>query len=247
MGSRSNVVSIVVGEVVAAETNGKALEMNTKITDAVRKTSKAQADAEAFIARAMMVPSESELVEMLEPGTVDPDVVKAARDFVMKSLAADLRSLLEETVKMNRSSIQERTGGRAMRSLKNMCMGYLSYVNEPEVAKDALERYQNADNMTDKIATLSALSNVFAERDTAFDAFYQWQNDPLVMCKWLSLQASSGIPNNLDNVKALLKHPAFDIKVPNKVYSLIGGFMSTATFHQKTVKATNSWRMLFCN
>ncbi len=227
-------------KLIADETNGKALEMNTKITDAVRKTIEGSnaADADkAFIARAMMVPSESELVEMLEPGTVDPDVVKAARDFVMKSLAADLRSLLEETVKMNSATAyKNEPADRAMRSLKNMCMGYLSYVNEPEVAKDALERYQNADNMTDKIATLSALSNkVCAERDTAFDAFYQeWQNDPLVMCKWLSLQASSGIPNNLDNVKALLKHPAFDIKVPNKVYSLIGGFMSNpTTFHQK--------------
>ena len=227
-------------KLIADETNGKALEMNTKITDAVRKTIEGSnaADADkAFIARAMMVPSESELVEMLEPGTVDPDVVKAARDFVMKSLAADLRSLLEETVKMNSATAyKNEPADRAMRSLKNMCMGYLSYVDEPEVAKDALERYQNADNMTDKIATLSALSNkVCAERDTAFDAFYQeWQNDPLVMCKWLSLQASSGIPDNLDNVKALLKHPAFDIKVPNKVYSLIGGFMSNpTTFHQK--------------
>ena len=168
----------------------------------------------------------------------------------MKSLAADLRSLLEETVKMNSDNGVQDEPDRAMRSLKNMCMGCLSYVNEPEVAKDALERYQNADNMTDKIATLSALSNkVCAERDTAFDAFYQeWQNDPLVICKWLSLQASSGIPNNLDNVKALLKHPAFDIKVPNKVYSLIGGFMSNpTTFHKRRCQATNSWRMLFCN
>ena len=51
-----------------------------------------------------------------------------------------------------------------MRSLKNMCMGYLSYVNEPEV-KDALERYQNADNMTDKIATIGT-SNKVCQRET---------------------------------------------------------------------------------
>lgn len=227
-------------KLIADATNGKALEMNTKITDALRKTiegAKAADADKAFIARAMMVPSESELVEMLEPGTVDPDVVKAARKFVMKSLAADLRPLLEETAKANSAAAyKNEPADRAMRSLKNTCLGYLSYVDAPEVAKDALERYQNADNMTDKIATLSALSDkLCAERETAFDAFYQeWQHDPLVMCKWLSLQAASGVPNNLGNVKALLTHPAFDIKNPNKVYSLIGGFMSNpTTFHQK--------------
>jgi len=47
----------------------------------------------AFIARAMALPSEGELLEMVAPA--DPDVIHAARDFVVKSLAADLRPELE--------------------------------------------------------------------------------------------------------------------------------------------------------
>ena len=38
-----------------------------------------------------------------------------------------------------------------------------------------------------------------------------------VVNKWLVLQAMSDIPANVENVKALLDHPAFDIKNPNKV------------------------------
>jgi hypothetical protein len=38
-----------------------------------------------------------------------------------------------------------------------------------------------------------------------------------VVNKWLVLQAMSDIPGNVNNVKALLDHPAFDIKNPNKV------------------------------
>lgn len=37
---------------------------------------------------------------------------------------------------------------------------------------------------------------------------------------------------NVENVRKLLEHPAFDMKNPNKVYSLIGGFASSAVnFH----------------
>ncbi|KAL5981436.1 Puromycin-sensitive aminopeptidase [Asimina triloba] len=55
-----------------------------------------------------------------------------------------------------------------------------------------------------------------------------------VVNKWLALQASSDIPGNVENVKNLLNHPAFDLRNPNKVYSLIGGFCrSPINFHAK--------------
>jgi len=40
------------------------------------------------------------------------------------------------------------------------------------------------------------------------------------------------VEGNLANVKALLDHPAFDIRNPNKVYALLGGFCSSpVNFH----------------
>ena len=82
--------------------------------------------------------------------------------------------------------------------------------------------------MTDQISALSALSGRAdcKEREEAIDAFYeQWKHDPLIMNKWLGLQAGASLPNNVENVKRLVDHPAFDIKNPNKVYSLVGGFV----------------------
>jgi len=38
------------------------------------------------------------------------------------------------------------------------------------------------------------------------------------------MQSAASIPDNLDHVKALLAHPAFDIRNPNKVRSVIGAF-----------------------
>lgn len=52
--------------------------------------------------------------------------------------------------------------------------------------------------------------------------------------KWFALQAMSDIPGNVENVRKLLNHPAFDLRNPNKVYSLIGGFCgSPVNFHAK--------------
>lgn len=55
-----------------------------------------------------------------------------------------------------------------------------------------------------------------------------------VVNKWFALQAMSDIPGNVENVRSLLNHPAFDMRNPNKVYSLIGGFCgSPVNFHAK--------------
>lgn len=44
----------------------------------------------------------------------------------------------------------------------------------------------------------------------------------------------SDIPGNIENVQNLLNHPGFDLRNPNKVYSLIGGFCgSIVNFHAK--------------
>jgi len=44
------------------------------------------------------------------------------------------------------------------------------------------------------------------------------------MDKWFVMQATSSLPETLDNVKTLMDHKLFSIKNPNKVRSLIGAF-----------------------
>ena len=60
----------------------------------------------------------------------------------------------------------------------------------------------------------------------------KWQDEPLVVDKWLAVQASSRLPATLGRVKELLRHPAFDLKVPNRVYALIRTFAANhVRFH----------------
>ncbi|HEY9567333.1 MAG TPA: aminopeptidase N C-terminal domain-containing protein, partial [Thalassobaculum sp.] len=63
------------------------------------------------------------------------------------------------------------------------------------------------------------------ERDAALDAFHdRWRHDPLVLDKWFALKAGSARPGTLREVVALLGHPGFSIRNPNRVRALIGGF-----------------------
>jgi len=82
-------------------------------------------------------------------------------------------------------------------------------------------------------ALVNIANNECPEREEALASFYEaWKSDPLVMDKWLAIQATSRLPGTLDTVKGLTKHPVFTLKNPNKVRALIGAFASNAVrFH----------------
>jgi aminopeptidase N len=98
----------------------------------------------------------------------------------------------------------------------------------PDAAIRALcvRQLEQADNMTDAMAALTALANTDCEeRQPALAQFYEkWNHEPLVVDKWLAVQASSRLPQTLEAVQGLTRHPAFDLRNPNKVYALIRSF-----------------------
>lgn len=76
------------------------------------------------------------------------------------------------------------------------------------------------------LATLSLHKG--PERQAALDDFYRrYSADPLIVDKWLSLQAAIPEADTLDRVRALTKHPAFSLTNPNRVRALVGAFAMT--------------------
>lgn len=126
--------SLLVG-LVRDAAEGAALKMDPAIVEAMRSIvggAVTPGADKAFIARAMAVPSESELSELVSPA--DPDVIHAARKFVVTTLAAELRGELEAAVVANTAaSYSNEPEPRAERSLKNTCLGMLSYLEDPAV------------------------------------------------------------------------------------------------------------------
>ncbi|HET7297096.1 MAG TPA: aminopeptidase N, partial [Burkholderiales bacterium] len=185
----------------------------------------------AFVAEALALPSETFLAEQME--VVDPDRLHESRNALRRSLASALKEELSSTYGKLSSKTPYSPDARSMgrRALRNLCLGYLGELGESGLAYEQLQR---ADNMTDAMAALGTLSNLDCpERAPALAAFYEkWKDEPLVVDKWLAVQAGSRLPSTLETVKRLLKHPAFDLKVPNKVYALIRTFAANhVRFH----------------
>ncbi|RLM61640.1 puromycin-sensitive aminopeptidase [Panicum miliaceum] len=214
----------------------KTLILNPKFVDGLRSILLNTSLDKEFIAKAITLPGQGEIMDMMP--VADPDAVHAVRNFIKKELALQLKDDLLAAVTSNRSSeaYTFNHDSMARRALKNTCLAYLASLNEPDVTELALHEYKTATNMTEQFAALAALSQNPGQvrEDALLDFYNKWQNDYLVVSKWFALQATSDIPGNVVNVQKLLSHPAFDMRNPNKVYSLIGGFCgSPVNFHAK--------------
>ena len=211
---------------IDADAEGASLEVPKSFIAAVTRL---LADGEkdpAFAAEALALPSEAFLAEQL--GLADPEVLHSVRLALRRRIAASLRDALlrtyHEQVTAATYSPDARSAGK--RALRNTCLAYLMELDEPEMRALAMRQFDTADNMTDAIAALSALANTdCAERVAALERFYaKWKDEPLVVDKWLAVQAASRLPNTRAEVERLTRHEAFDLRNPNKVFALIRGF-----------------------
>ncbi|MEJ2643616.1 MAG: aminopeptidase N [Gammaproteobacteria bacterium] len=189
----------------------------------------------AFVAQAFTLPSEIYLAECME--VMDPVAIHEARRSVRLSLARalgpDLLARYEELEPVGPYVLD--SAAVAARSLRNVCLGYLMELEDPQIRQRCVEQFRGSDNMTDTMAALSCLANDPApEREQALGEFYdRWRSEPLVIDKWLALQATSRLPDTLAVVRRLTEHPAFSIRNPNRVRALIGAFCqrNPARFH----------------
>ena len=193
-------------------------------------------DDPAFAAQMLMPPTENELAAMKAP--VDPDGIHAARLALMRAIAAahgeTLARLYEHARDSGDYSPDAKSAGR--RALRNAALRYLTAGDDEAAAGLAEAHYRTAGNMTDMIAGLAALTRMESPlRDNAFTHFHdRFRGDPLVLDKWMGLQAGSPLPETPSAVRALMKHPAFDIKNPNRVRALIGAFSANhLRFHSR--------------
>jgi aminopeptidase N len=183
-------------------------------------------DDPAFAAQMLMPPTESVIAALRMPA--DPDAIHAARTILIRAVAAAhgdrLGALYEHMRDGGEFSSDAQAAGR--RSLRNACLRYLTAADDEATAGLADTHYRAATNMTDMMAGLAALTRMESSlRERAFTHFHdRFRSDPLVLDKWMGLQAGSPLPETASAVAALMKQPAFDIKNPNRVRALIGAF-----------------------
>jgi aminopeptidase N len=185
----------------------------------------------AFVALAVSLPMENWIGQQLE--VIDPDAIFSVLQFFRLQLSKQLQTEFMDIYQGNILSgpYKYSSEDAGCRSLKNICLGYLMTPDtsgevSADILKLAMTQYNDADNMTDKVSALKAVVN--ADRikgDELLADYYElWKNDPLVVDKWLTLQALCTLPGTIERVEELTAHPAFVLKNPNKVRSLIGAF-----------------------
>lgn len=212
---------------------GRPLQADNRLTDALRDTLENPRLDRAFKAQCLILPDENYLADQME--VADPSAIHHARQWLREHLAADLRKTLlntwQDNLEADPHQVDAATVGR--RSLKNACLSYLSLLDDEIFIELCANQAQLAHNMTDVLAALGILTHRDCpQREEQMAAFYRkWKSEPLVIDKWLSLLAQSSLPQTPQIVENLLRHEAFNIKNPNRVRALIGAFCQGNPYH----------------
>ncbi len=180
----------------------------------------------AFAAECLQPPAERYLAEAME--VADPEAIHLARRQFMRDIATTYRTRFEAAFRhfSTEGAFSPDAASAGRRALRNTALGYLGTIDDATSRALAFLEFRRAQNMTDAMAALACLANsAGAERDRALEMFYdRWKDEALVLDKWFSVQATSILPGTLDRVKALLAHPAFDLRNPNRARALLHAF-----------------------
>jgi aminopeptidase N len=206
---------------------GKAVVAERTFIDALLAAASDETLEPAFRAQALALPSEADIARELGSNN-DPDTIHAGRQAVLQQVAAAgkdiFAALLETMTTPGAFSPDAKSAGR--RALRNAALGYLSHPeNSPLRAKTAFDA---ANNMTDLMQALTILAHRFPDSNEATEALAtflaRYSENPLVVDKWFSVQATIPGAATLDRVLALLDNPLFKRTNPNRVRALVGTF-----------------------
>ena len=222
---------------VEVVTDGKPVVLtaaDTLLARALRETLNDRRLGTSFREVILTLPSETMIAEAMT--VVEPQAIRSARQALRLALATTLRTDLEAAYADNQTpgAYQPDAISSGKRALKNVALAMLAELDDASVHALAQKQYDDASNMTDRLAALAVLINTSAPgRDAALAGFYQeFEADPLVIDKWFTLQAMAR-DTDVAAVRTLMQHPAFTLKNPNRARSLIFSFCNgnPAQFH----------------
>jgi aminopeptidase N len=203
-------------------TAGSRMQLDDTFVVAMRKLLTDESLDPAFREQALLLPTEGMIAEQTE--VVHPLSIHMARQFVRATIGARLRDELMAAYNANQTPGEYSPDAESIgkRALKNLALNYLVAASDDQAIQLARKQFDEADNMTDMAAALAAL--VYTEPEASQDKlqrfFDEFQGDALVIDKWFGMQASAPWMD-VAGVRELMKHPAFNIKNPNRARSVV--------------------------
>ena len=237
---------LVVSRLLTALQQGHAPVLDEGLAEAMRELLRAPDLDAGFKAQVLTPPEENYIAEQL--ASADPQRVHAVREQWRHLLAARLHAdwLWAFEQHQVRAGYQPTPAQAGVRALANLALNLLCLhavqTADPVWPGRAYQRFKDAGNMTDRLGAIQAL--VEAHSDLAGPAIERFHalahGDALVMDKWFQLQAGAPEPigeqagNAFARARALLQHPDFSMKNPNRVRSLLFTLAGSnpAAFHR---------------
>ncbi|MBT4923469.1 MAG: aminopeptidase N C-terminal domain-containing protein, partial [Candidatus Thioglobus sp.] len=181
-----------------------------------------------------MITLPSERFIHLRVDEIDVVEVKRKREAVIDQLINRFGSLfLNIYTNLNGDDDHELTPEAVgARSLKNICLYYLTKAGKFELAYD---QFNNANCMSDRLSSFNALLSVNNPyKDKAIEKFFEtYKKDVQVMDKWFSAQSLSPMMS-VNGIRQLMKHELFSFNTPNRLRSVVGGFTQNfVQFHNQ--------------
>ncbi len=208
--------------------SGRALKADTALIDAHALILADAARDPAFAALALTPPSVSDLLQAMPAGAADAAAAHRARSFLMAETGKALGGALSDAYRKTATDAPfvPDAAQAGQRALRGALLRLLAAGGGADAARLAHAQFASATNMTDAMAALGVLTHLdVPERQQALDAFEaRWKDNPLVMDKWMSVQAVSTRPGTLDAVKRLTAHPHFSLENPNRFRALVSAF-----------------------
>ena len=220
-------------DTLVAAVTGEAPD-HAAVIDAVAGTLAGRQTDPAFVAEAVLLPSEAFIGDQMV--IVDPEAIRrerlALQAAIGVALESEWRAILSHAAPAATDLSPTAKGGRRLRGVS---LAYLAATGIADIPALAFAIFSDADGMTERQAALATLAHGDSdERVAALDIFYQrYRDNPLVLDKWFQVQAWSLRADTVDAVKELAQHPDFTLANPNRVRSLYGALSGNqAAFHR---------------
>jgi aminopeptidase N len=212
---------------------GKALRDPSQLVECfgpILGDAKIDADFKSYL---LSLPTEQYLAQFFE--IVNVDHIHAAREHIRAAIARTYRAQMTSLYDSLASAGTEgrEIGKAGLRSLRTRLLDYLVVDEDASGLDRAARQRRGARNMTDEIGALGVLAKTRSSvRNVELHAFYEkWKNEPLVMNKWLMIQASAPVDSALADVRRLSNDPVFDKNNPNKITALYRVFAQMNAVH----------------
>jgi aminopeptidase N len=181
----------------------------------------------AFAALGIGLPTEGDLAREIA-ADIDPEAIGQALDHLRRALGQMVREPAARAYETLSQPVPFSPDGASAgrRALRAQLLRYLLAADPESGARLALRQFEQANNMTDRVAALNALLACDGpERESALDAFAaRYGEDALILDMWFGLQARVPGAASVKRVRDLTTHPKFTLANPNRARALIATF-----------------------